>query len=121
MNLNNRTLILFMSHRHINSQRVLYFLLRRRAQLLKWAAGLANRYIIEDDYDCEFRYFGKPIPSLQGFDQNDKVIYLSTFTKSSNAFTTCRLFCVTNCTYCRNIRNYWAIIRPQFHDLISIF
>ena len=54
----------------------------RRAQLLKWAAGLANRYIIEDDYDSEFRYIGKPIPALQGLDQNDKVIYLSTFTKS---------------------------------------
>ncbi|MEK4227861.1 MocR-like pyridoxine biosynthesis transcription factor PdxR [Solibacillus sp. FSL H8-0538] len=54
----------------------------RRTQLLKWAAGLDNRYIIEDDYDSEFRYIGKPIPALQGLDQNDKVIYMSTFTKS---------------------------------------
>lgn len=54
----------------------------RRTQLLKWAAKSANRYIIEDDYDSEFRYIGKPIPALQGMDQNNKVIYMNTFTKS---------------------------------------
>jgi len=54
----------------------------RRTQLLNWASKAANRYIIEDDYDSEFRYIGKPIPALQGMDQNEKVIYLSTFTKS---------------------------------------
>ncbi|MEL3959707.1 PLP-dependent aminotransferase family protein [Lysinibacillus endophyticus] len=53
----------------------------RRTQLLKWASK-GNRYIIEDDYDSEFRYVGKPIPALQGLDQNNKVIYMSTFTKS---------------------------------------
>lgn len=54
----------------------------RRSQLLSWAYQEDNRYIIEDDYDSEFRYTGKPIPSLQGMDQNDRVIYLSTFSKS---------------------------------------
>ncbi|WP_177177373.1 PLP-dependent aminotransferase family protein [Bacillus sp. MUM 116] len=54
----------------------------RRTQLLNWAAKDENCYIIEDDYDSEFRYIGKPIPALQGLDQNNKVIYLSTFTKS---------------------------------------
>lgn len=54
----------------------------RRNQLLKWANKQANRYIIEDDYDSEFRYIGKPIPALHGLDQNHKVIYMSTFTKS---------------------------------------
>ncbi len=54
----------------------------RRSQLLNWAAQQTNRYIIEDDYDSEFRYLGKPISSLQGLDKNEKVIYLSTFTKS---------------------------------------
>ncbi|TWD96373.1 GntR family transcriptional regulator/MocR family aminotransferase [Neobacillus bataviensis] len=53
----------------------------RRMELLKWAEG-NGRYIIEDDYDGEFRYKGKPIPSLQGLDPNDKVIYLGTFSKS---------------------------------------
>ena len=54
----------------------------RRAQLLQWASRQENRYIIEDDYDSEFRYIGKPIPSLQGLDHQQKVIYLSTFSKS---------------------------------------
>ncbi|MEH7331794.1 PLP-dependent aminotransferase family protein [Neobacillus drentensis] len=54
----------------------------RRTQLLNWASKDEKRYIIEDDYDSEFRYIGKPIPALQGLDQNEKVIYLSTFTKS---------------------------------------
>ncbi|KIL52633.1 PLP-dependent aminotransferase family protein [Jeotgalibacillus soli] len=54
----------------------------RRVQLLNWAAETKNRYIIEDDYDSEFRYSGKPIPSLQSMDQGENVIYLSTFSKS---------------------------------------
>ena len=54
----------------------------RRMELLKWAYREAGRYIIEDDYDSEFRYKGKPIPALQGYDAQDKVIYLGTFSKS---------------------------------------
>lgn len=54
----------------------------RRLQLLKWVASGNDRYIIEDDYDSEFRYKGKPIPALQGFDSSDRVIYLGTFSKS---------------------------------------
>lgn len=56
--------------------------IKRRQQLLKWAGQKENRFLIEDDYDSEFRYKGKPIPSLQGFDTKDKVIYLGTFSKS---------------------------------------
>lgn len=56
--------------------------IRRRNELLCWAAAKKNRYIIEDDYDSEFRYRGKPIPALQGSDTADKVIYLGTFSKS---------------------------------------
>lgn len=55
--------------------------LKRRLSLLKWA-GRGERYIIEDDYDSEFRYKGKPIPALQGFDKEERVIYLGTFSKS---------------------------------------
>ncbi|AQQ51687.1 MocR-like pyridoxine biosynthesis transcription factor PdxR [Planococcus lenghuensis] len=54
----------------------------RRTQLLKWAAGHPDRFIIEDDYDSEFRYIGRPVPSLQSMDRNGRVIYLSTFSKS---------------------------------------
>ena len=51
-------------------------------ELLKWANEENNRYIIEDDYDSEFRYKGKPIPALQGYDACGKVIYVGTFSKS---------------------------------------
>lgn len=54
----------------------------RRVQLLNWASKNKNRYIIEDDYDSEFRYTGKPIAALQGMDKEGKVIYMSTFSKS---------------------------------------
>ncbi|MCD8324779.1 MAG: PLP-dependent aminotransferase family protein [Clostridiales bacterium] len=54
----------------------------RRYELLGWAARAEGRYIIEDDYDSEFRMSGKPIPTLQSIDRNDQVIYINTFTKS---------------------------------------
>ncbi len=53
----------------------------RRVKLLNWA-GQGNRYIIEDDYDSEFRYDTKPLPSLQSIDQNERVIYMGTFSRS---------------------------------------
>lgn len=56
--------------------------IRRRLELLKWAEEKEGRYIIEDDYDSEFRYKGKPIPALQGYDRSGKVIYIGTFSKS---------------------------------------
>lgn len=55
---------------------------KRRQELLSWAERETGRYIIEDDYDSEFRYKGKPIPALQGMDRNDCVIYMGTFSKS---------------------------------------
>lgn len=56
--------------------------IKRRMELLKWASDREGRYLIEDDYDSEFRYKGKPIPALQGSDRNGRVIYLGTFSKS---------------------------------------
>lgn len=55
---------------------------KTRLALLEWAAEKEERYLIEDDHDSEFRYRGKPIPSLQSFDRNGKVIYMGTFSKS---------------------------------------
>lgn len=54
----------------------------RRYELLGWASKSDSRFIIEDDYDCEFRHLGRPIPSLQSIDVMEKVIYMNTFTKS---------------------------------------
>lgn len=50
----------------------------RRYQLLEWAVK-NDSIIIEDDYDSELRYFGKPIPALQGLDTNERVVYLGSF------------------------------------------
>ncbi len=54
----------------------------RRYELLSWAEKIPGRYIIEDDYDSEFRFSGRPIPSLQSIDPSGKVIYINTFSKS---------------------------------------
>ena len=54
----------------------------RRTELLHWAGQQEGRYLIEDDYDSEFRYRGKPIPSLQSSDKHGRVIYIGTFSKA---------------------------------------
>lgn len=54
----------------------------RRYEILAWASRKKGRYIIEDDYDSEFRLEGKPVPTLQGIDIMENVIYINTFTKS---------------------------------------
>lgn len=56
--------------------------LQQRLELLNWAAEKEGRYLIEDDHDSEYRYRGKPIPSLQSIDRYGRVIYLGTFSKS---------------------------------------
>lgn len=79
----------------------------RRQALLEWAAEPAHagtppdahstsaspicpvdaqpRYLIEDDYDCEFRMSGRPVPPLQAMDAHERVIYMNTFTKTLGA------------------------------------
>jgi GntR family transcriptional regulator/MocR family aminotransferase len=54
--------------------------LARRLALLRWAER-AGAYIVEDDYDSEYRYVGRPVESLQGLDRGGRVIYLGTFSK----------------------------------------
>lgn len=54
--------------------------LERRMALLEWASS-AGSWIIEDDYDSEFRYQGRPLPALKSLDRNDRVIYAGTFSK----------------------------------------
>lgn len=56
--------------------------IKRRVELLKWANEKEDRYIIEDDYDSEFRFEGRPIPSLQSLDSKNKVIYIGTLSKA---------------------------------------
>lgn len=56
--------------------------IKRRQELLRWASEETGRYIIEDDYDSEFRFNGRPIPTMQSIDQNGCVIYMNTFSKT---------------------------------------
>lgn len=55
--------------------------LTRRHRLLDWAASRQG-WIIEDDYDSEFRYHGKPLPPIKSLDGPERVIYAGTFSKS---------------------------------------
>jgi GntR family transcriptional regulator / MocR family aminotransferase len=52
----------------------------RRLSLLRWAYT-AGAFVIEDDYDSEYRFEGHPIPALQGLDERDSVIFLGSFSK----------------------------------------
>ncbi|HEU0140665.1 MAG TPA: PLP-dependent aminotransferase family protein [Bryobacteraceae bacterium] len=54
--------------------------LERRLALLNWAIN-AGAWIVEDEYDAEYRYFGRPVAVLQGLDRSGSVIYVGTFTK----------------------------------------
>ena len=54
----------------------------KRLELLRWADEKPNRFVIEDDYDSELKFTGKPIPSLQGIDTAGKVAYIGTFSRS---------------------------------------
>jgi len=82
--------------------------LPRRQALLAWAE-MAGAYVIEDDYDSEFRYSGRPLPALKSLDRGERVLYVGSFSKTLfpslrlgylvvpdglvEAFTTaCRLF-----------------------------
>ena len=53
----------------------------RRLKLLAWAGEREGRYVIEDDYNGEFHFSGRPIPAAQGLDRAGRVIYMSTFSR----------------------------------------
>lgn len=65
--------------------------LSRRMRLLEWARN-HDAWIIEDDYDSEYRYAGRPLASLQGLDDSGRVIYIGTFSKT--IFPALRLGCL---------------------------
>ena len=65
--------------------------LARRLKLLEWAEA-RNALIVEDDYDSEFRYAGRPLASLHGLDRHGRVLYVGTF--SNSIFPALRLGCM---------------------------
>ena len=54
----------------------------RRQAILRWLTAQGDRYLIEDDYDSEFRFSGRPIPPMQTMDFDGRVIYMNTFSKT---------------------------------------
>ncbi len=54
----------------------------RRTELLEWAGQKPSRYLVEDDYDGEFKYGGVPVPALQSLDGHERVVYMGTFSKA---------------------------------------
>ena len=55
---------------------------RRRMELLSWCDESKSHFIIEDDYDSEFRFNGKPLPTLQSLSDESQIIYMNTFSKT---------------------------------------
>ena len=53
----------------------------RRREIMRWAEG-GERYVIEDDYDSELRWSGKPVPTMFGSDMTGRVIYMNTFSQT---------------------------------------
>ena len=54
----------------------------RRQAIMRWLTEKGDRYLIEDDYDSEFRFSGRPIPPMQSMDFAGRVIYMNTFSKT---------------------------------------
>ena len=54
----------------------------RRQALMSWLTAQPGRYLIEDDYDSEFRFSGLPIPTIQSMDRSGRVIYMNTFSRT---------------------------------------
>ena len=70
--------------------------LSRRRKLIEWARK-NSAFIVEDDYDSEFRYDGRPIPSLQGLDDTDSVIHLSCLWKILSPVSKIGFLTIPNC------------------------
>jgi GntR family transcriptional regulator / MocR family aminotransferase len=69
--------------------------LPRRLQLLNLAMD-KGAWVVEDEFDAEYRYFGRPVPALQSLDESGTVIYIGTFTRC------CSLHCGWGSLFCRN-------------------
>ncbi len=54
----------------------------RRLELIGWAEARSDRWLVEDDYDSEFRYSGRPLPAMSGLTTSDRVVYIGTMSRS---------------------------------------
>jgi len=80
--------------------------LSRRQELLAWAQA-EDRYIIEDDYDSEFRFSAHPMPTMQSLDGGQRVIYMNTFSKTLAPPFVSAIWCFPKSSW-RNFKKLWA-------------
>ncbi|MDO5708266.1 MAG: PLP-dependent aminotransferase family protein [Andreesenia angusta] len=93
--------------------------INRRLELLNWAEEKEDRFILEDDYNSEFRYTGATIPSLKSYDKSDRVIYIGNFSKSiSPSFKTSYMVIPSSLSKTINFNSPVSYINQK---LLSIF
>lgn len=91
----------------------------KRFELLNWSSKKSNRFIIEDDYDSEFKYQTDNIPSLQSLDNSQKVIYFGSFSKS--LLMSFRIsYMVLPISLLRKYRKYYSKLLP-YNNVLNLF
>lgn len=86
----------------------------KRQKLINWANS-SNTYIIEDDYDSDYRYNSNPIPSLQSIDCRNRVIYIGTFSKSLSPSLRVNYMILPE-----DLRNKYNAMFSSYHPTISL-
>lgn len=89
----------------------------RRSEIMRWAEG-GKRFIIEDDYDSEFRWSGKPFPTMFGSDTAGRVIYINTFSQTIAPSVRISYMCLSEELYAlwREKLGFYACPVPAFEQ-----
>lgn len=89
----------------------------RRSEIMRWA-GSGKRFIIEDDYDSEFRWSGKPVPTMFGSDTAGRVIYINTFSQTIAPSVRISYMCLSEELYAlwRERLGFYACPVPAFEQ-----
>lgn len=90
----------------------------RRREILDWAEGSSERFIIEDDYDSEFRHSGKPVPTMFGSGSSERVIYVNTFSQTIAPSVRISYMCLSESLYrlWREKLGFYACSVPAFEQ-----
>jgi len=89
----------------------------RRREIMRWAEG-GERYVIEDDYDSELRWSGKPVPTMFGSDATGRVIYVNTFSQTIAPSVRISYMCLSEELYklWREKLGFYACSVPSFEQ-----
>lgn len=89
----------------------------RRREILGWAES-GERFIIEDDYDSEFRHSGKPVPTMFGMGSSERVIYINTFSQTIAPSVRISYMCLSESLYAlwREKMGFYACSVPAFEQ-----